>query len=170
MDDITNAVDKIIIEEDLVSEEDLANAFIRAELAKSIGTQPEVVEEFEIVVNKNSKMLLYDAVSLEKLIIDCSNSKGKACVWIVSIQSINDELNSPYNILAVAEEQEVALNIVQGEIAGLFILYPIKTQQKKIHEKKHYNELWTGSKYCIKTEFHINQFQVVYRVCSEFNS
>ena len=169
MDDVNNAVDKIIIENDLISEEDITNAFIRIELAKSISAQAQVVEEFDIVVNKNSEMLIYDAIHLEKLIVDCPKSENKTCVWLVSVQSINEDLNNPYRNLAVVDEQEVALNILQAEIAELFISYPIKTDELKVHVKKQYNNLWDGIKYCIKTEFIIKQFDIIYRVCSEEN-
>jgi len=165
MDDINNAIDQIIVENDLITEEDIANAFIREGLAKSIATQPEV-EEFDIVVNKNSEMILFDAIPLEKLLVDYSRREWKTFVWTVSVQSLNEELNSPYDILAVADEQEMALNILQGTIARLFICYPIQTDELKIHVKKGYNGLG-DMKYCMTNEFYIDQFQVVYRVCSQ---
>ena len=166
MDDITNFADKMIIENNVIGIEDITNAFIRGKLAKSIGTQPEIVEEFDIVVNKNSEMLIYDVLPIEKLIIDYSRREWKTFVWTVSVQSLNEELNSPYDILAVADEQDMALDICQVEIASLFISYPIQADELEIHVKKAYNELG-DMRYCMTNEFYIEQLQVIYRVCSQ---
>ena len=172
MDDITHAVDKIIIENDLITEEDILNAFMKGWLAESLATQPEKVEEFDIIVKKNSDELLFDAVPMDELLVK-SNTKNNANLWVVSIQSMSEEYNCPYGIRGVTDEQAIALKVLQTEIAELYITHPSIPEELEIHVKKQYSELM-GNKaknliYNIRIEFIIKQFQIIYRISEEPN-
>lgn len=172
MDDINNAVDKIIIENDHISEADLANVFTKGWIAESLVKQPEKTDEFGIIVNKNSEELLFDAVPLEKLLVKNKKNDG-GNVWIVSIQSMSEEHNHPYGIRGVTDEQAIALKVLQNEIAELYITYPNIPEELKINVKKQHSELIGNEAknliYNRRIEFHIEQFELIYRISEEPN-
>ena len=168
MDDINYAADKIIARDDMLDEDDLANAFIRLDVAKKLAFHSNAIkEEFEIVVDVNSEQLIYDAVPVEKLLVYGSNLECKGIVWVVSVQAVNEEYKSPFEILAVTESQEGALNICQGEMSKMLNSYPIERDEFDILIKKEHIKYETGAKLNIKTEFYIKQLHIIYGICSQ---
>jgi hypothetical protein len=127
-----------------------------------------VTEELDLVLDKKSDCVLYDAIPLEKLMIDCPNLSGKSCVWVLSKQYMVKEYGSPYEVISVTDTQEGALNVCQGEISDEIEQSQIsKGDSLELHIRKEHIPLGKDVNLNIRIELHIKEYGVTYLVSSQ---
>ena len=166
MEDIVYAVDEIILQNDLMTDEGLLRASIRQDLKNACVSPQAEKEEFEIVVDTRARRILYDVKPLEDFMVRSPNLEIKGTVWVVSVQVIDKEMDNPYTLLVFTDNQKGALLVCQGEIAGLFEPYPRSIEKMKIRVRKEFIQLSNDAKIDVKIDFFIEELGVVYRVSS----
>ena len=119
IEDIEHAVDEIILGDDTIMTQVIANAINRHKMKPE--TAQRKVERSKVVVKVHSESSIFDFISAEETMINCPNLESEDFVWVLFYCYCDEQRGNLFGPISVHTKQVRAINRCFWEMQSLLI-------------------------------------------------